>query len=544
MKVFSFCLYGTDSNYYTGLLENLDRIKPFFPDFDVLVYKGTCDASWTLPDWVHVVETGKAGPINMLYRYLPLTQYDIGFVRDTDSRITERDRWCIQEFLNSDKSYHIIRDHVWHKSKIMGGLFGWKRPLALALPLDSEASYGSDEAFLAEHLYPRIVADALVHTNVCAFGREHSERIQRPMDDPADFVGNVIWNGHPRFVAMLDPVEQIKVAQSYDQFALMKYLSEQVDPLDVPYAKRSSFYDSAYIANYYLGDIAKAQEWLRRFEFADIPDHVYRNSNYLLPRLGKRIVAVFDANWYPNDDEVFIYYGNYPDWHLALPGSNRIYRHVSKFWDIRHDKVRSHPNWNVIDTIYILNLEERVDRYYDTLLALCAVKAPLDRVYHYKAVKDGTPAYMGATKNHVDVMEHFCASGKERCLILEDDFVFVDNTELVWSTLPNLWNLSYDILFFALSKTGPRDPETDLLVRTTQACTTSSGYMLQKETAPKVLATAREGLELMKSTGNQHDYCIDRYWTKLPNLVCLRPKLGFQRPSYSNLLRTVSAHLD
>jgi len=314
--------------------------------------------------------------------------------------------------------------------------------------------------------------------------------------------------------------------------------------LKVPYEKRTSFYDSAFIANYYLGDIPKAQEWLRRFEFADIPEHVYRNSNYLLSRLGKKVVAVFDANVYPKEDEVLIYYGNYPDWHLALPGSDRIYRHVSKFWDIQHDKVLSHPNWNLIDTIYILNLEERVDRFYDTLLALCAVKAPLDRVYHYKAKKDDMPAYMGATKNHVDVMEHFCASGKERCLILEDDFVFVDDTNLVWSTFPNLWNLTYDILFFALSKTGPRHPESDILVRTTQACTTSSGYMLQKETAPKVLAVAREGLEMMKLTGNQHDYCIDRYWAKLPGLFCLRPKLGFQRPSYSNLLRSVSAHLD
>ncbi len=544
MKVFSFCLYGTEPNYYTGLLENLEIIKTFFPDFGVIVHKGICDSTWTLPDWVEVVETGKAGPINTLYRYRPLLTHEIGFVRDTDSRITARDRWCIQEFLKSDKSYHMIRDHVWHRSKIMAGLFGWKKPVTLELALDSEASYGIDEAFLADHLYPWIVADALVHTNLYALLHEHSERIQIPMEDPTDFVGNVIWNGHPRFTYTVNPIEQIKIAQSQDQFGLMQYLSEQVDPLAVPFELRSSFYDSAFIANYYLGDIAKAQEWLRRFEFADIPEHVYRNSNYLLSRLDKKIVAVFDANAYPRDDEVFIYYGNYPDWHLALPGSDRIYRHVSKFWDVKHDKVLSHPNWNVIDTIYILNLEERVDRYYDTLLALCAVKAPLDRVYHYKAKKDDTPAYIGATKNHVDVMEHFCASGKERCLILEDDFVFVDDKDLVWSTFPNLWNLSYDILFFSVSKFGPRHPESELLTRTTQACTTSSGYMLQKETAPKVLATAREGLELMKTTGNQHDYCIDRYWTKLPGLFCLRPKLGFQRPSYSNLLRTVSAHLD
>lgn len=544
MKVFSFCLYGTESNYYTGLLENLEIIKTFFPDFDVIVYKGTCDSSWTLPEWVQVVETGKEGPINMMYRYIPLATHDTGFVRDTDSRITPRDRWCIHEFLTSSKLYHIIRDHVWHKSNIMGGLFGWKKSIAIHLPLDSPAAYGTDEAWIATELYPKIVANALVHTNVYALIREHAERILLPHSDPTDFVGNVIWNGHARFAYTIDPVEQIKLAQSHDQFALMKYLSEQVDPLSVPYEKRSSFYDSAYIANYYVGDTEKAQEWLRRFEFAEIPEHIYRNSNFLLPRLGKKIVACFDPNTQPNDDEVLIYYGNYPDWHLALPGFDRIYRHASKFWDIQHDEVQSHPSWNLIDTIYILNLEERVDRWYETLMTLCAVRAPLDRVYHYKAKKDGTPAYMGATKNHVDVMDHFCASGKERCLILEDDFVFIDDTQLVWSRLPLLSNQSYDILFLSLSKTGARNPESGILCRTTQACTTSSGYILQKETASRVRDTAKEGLDLMASTGNQHDYCIDRYWAKLPELFCVRPKLGFQRPSYSNLLRSVSAHLD
>lgn len=544
MKVFSFCLYGTESNYYTGLLENLEIIKTFFPDFDVIVYKGVCDSSWTLPEWVHVVETGKEGAINMLYRYIPLTIHETGFIRDTDSRITERDRWCIREFLNSDKSYHIIRDHIWHRSNIMGGIFGWKKSFALDLPLDSPAGYGTDEAWIATELYPKIVGEALVHTNVFARVGEHSERILLPQSDPADFVGNVIWNGIPRFTYTVDPIEQIKVAQSQDQFALMKYLSELIDPMDVPYEQRSSFFDSAYIANYYLGDIPKAQEWLRQFEFAEIPDHVYHNSNFLLSKLEKKIVACFDPNVYPKDDELLIYYGNYPDWHLALPGYDRIYRHASKFWDIQHDEVRYHPAWNGIDTIYVLNLEERVDRWYETLMTLCAVQAPLHRIHHYKAKKDGTPAYMGATKNHVDVMEHFCASGKDRCLILEDDFVFVDDKQLVWSTLRLLWNQSYDILFLSLSKTGPRNPESAILCRTTQACTTSSGYILRKDTAHRVLETAREGLDLMKSTGNQHDFCIDRYWTKLPNLFCVRPKLGFQRPSYSNLLGGVSAHLD
>lgn len=544
MKVFSFCLYGTESNYYLGLLENIKLIREEFPGFDIFVYKGVCDPSWIVPN-ATVIETGREGAINMLYRYLPLTFAEVGFVRDADSRITERDRWCIRDFLESPQFYHMIRDHIWHKSPIMGGLFGWKRSLDLDLDLSSSTGYGYDEHYLSNVVYPRVRSRLLVHTNILGLVGEVTRRIP-PMRDPSDFVGNVIWDGKPRFESRPDPLELIRVAQRHDQFALMSYLSEQVDPMAIPYPRRADFFDAAYIAHYYLGDIAKAQHWLSQFEFAEITPHVHANSNYLIPRLGK-IVACFDPTREPGDGEVVIYYGNYPDWHLALPISNKIYRHIGRFYEVSHDEVIYHPSWEPVGVIYILNLEERVDRYYDTLLALAAVQAPLHRVHHYRAKKDGLPPYVGATKNHVDVMQHFCHhSDAGVCLILEDDFVFVDNKVQVWSSLQRLWDnpIPYNICFLSLSKFGERQPHDETTFLTRQPCTTSSGYLLQKSTASAVLDVASDGLQKMIDTGDQHTYCIDRYWTKLPDLHCIRPKIGYQRPSYSNLIRTVSAHLD
>lgn len=542
MKVFSFCLYGTEPNYYNGLLENIECIRQWFPTFSIVVYKGVCDPSWEIPH-ATVIETGREGAINMLYRYFPLKTAEVGFVRDADSRITERDRWCINDFLNSKFSYHMIRDHIWHRSRIMGGIFGWKRPLDIDFDVSANANYGYDEYYLSTHLYPHISKDMLIHTNTFAFYGETTRRIEIPMKDPTDFVGNVIWNGQPRFVDMSNPLTLIQEARGQDQFHLMKYLSEQVDPLSIPYDQRRDFFDAAYIANYYLRDVATAQLWMSRFEFAEIIPHIYENGNFLLPMMGK-IVACFDPEREPKEGEVVIYYGAYPDWHLALPCSNKIYRHVSRFFDVKHDVVLYHPAWEAVGTIYILNLEERVDRYYDTLLALAAVHAPLHRVHHYKAKKGDLPPYIGATKNHVDVIQHFCEGDKETCLILEDDFVFIDNRSLVWSSLSKLWSQAFTICFLSLSKFGERVPVSDLLCKSRQACTTSSGYILRRDTARQVLDTVAEGLQKMQETGDQHTYCIDRYWSRLPDLVCPRPKLGFQRPSYSNLIQRVSAHLD
>jgi oligopeptidase B len=61
--------------------------------------------------------------------------------------------------------------------------------------------------------------------------------------------------------------------------------------------------------------------------------------------------------------------------------SYRIYRHISRFFEVTHDTVLYHPSWEPVERIYILNLEERVDRYYDTLLALARLQAQIKGLY-------------------------------------------------------------------------------------------------------------------------------------------------------------------
>jgi hypothetical protein len=545
MKVFSFCLYGTTQYYYTGLLENIRIIQEFYPDFSIYVYLGECDPNWTFPDGIHIVRTGKAGPINMLYRFKALEFADIGFTRDTDSRITERDRWCIQAFLDSNYKYHIIRDHIWHRSKIMGGLFGWKEHRIFEFDENYPSAYGYDESVLSQLLYPLIRDTTLVHTNIIGYIHEHTERIQHTPTDNRDFVGNVYKTDIPEFTYFVDILEHVKVLQRDDQFSLIQYLSDSIDPFSIPYNARSEFYDTCFIANFYLRDVSKCQYWLSKFEFAEITQHNVYNSNFLFDIMKKSVIATFDETREPNENEVVIVYGAYPEWHLAMPCSNKMFRHISLFEKTKHDVVEYDPSWEPVDIIYILNLEERVDRYYETLLSLASVRAPLHRIHHYKAQRDGLPPYVGATKNHVDVVDHFCKSGLKHCLILEDDILFIDRPT-VHSAFQKLFSKprDYNICFLSLSKIGRREPFDDLLGQALQACTTSSAYFLQSSTAHNVYRVLLEGFNKMTETGDHHTYCVDRYWSCLPNLHYFRKKLAFQRPSYSNLTRGVSAHLD
>jgi len=546
MKIFSFCIYGSERNYYDGLLENIQLIREYFPDFEIYVYKGICDPSWIF-DNCKVIETQREGAINMLFRYLPLTFADIGFVRDADSRIYERDRWCIQEFLKSSKNYHIVRDHYYHKEPIMGGIFGWKKPLDINLGLDATIIYSEDMSYLKTHLYPLIKEESLIHTNNHALVGEYVKLITIPHKDRWDFVGNVIWNNNPKFEYFIgDIVEQVIFLRSHDQFKIIKHITDYLNPLSIPYHLRSSFYDCCYSSNYYLGDVQKSQYWLSQYEFAELNQHTYISSNYMFGILGKKIVATFDAEREPTENEIVIVYGNYPDWHHALPCTSKIYRHVSLFFQINHTIIEYDSAWDSVDTIYILNLKERSDRFTDTLLALCSVRAPIHRVHHYKAEKNGLPPYIGATKNHVDVMKHFKKSGKNNCLILEDDVVFIDDHKFVSNSVKEFFRLkyNYNICFLSLSKIGERIPFDNLLSITKQECTTSSAYFLKKETVDNVIEVADDGLIKMTQTSNHHIFCIDRYWCKLTNLFFFKKKLVFQRPSFSNLTQSINFNLD
>jgi GR25 family glycosyltransferase involved in LPS biosynthesis len=216
------------------------------------------------------------------------------------------------------------------------------------------------------------------------------------------------------------------------------------------------------------------------------------------------------------------------------------------FFNITHDVVEYDPSWEDVSTIYILNLEDRSDRFSDTLVSLASVRAPLHRIHHYKAKKDGLPPYVGATKNHVDVMKHFKKSGKNNCLILEDDIVFIDDHKIVLESLHKFFRskYNYNICFLSLSKIGERLPFDDLVSITKQHCTTSSAYILNRETVDNVIEVSDEGLSKMISTSDHHNFCIDRYWTKLDNLLFFKKKLVFQRPSFSNLTQTINFNLD
>lgn len=204
---FSFCLYGdyTDK-YYKGLLENIKLIHEHYPGWDIHVYAGpeAVDFVASIPD-VMFFPTYTHGPINMIYRFLSTLEnrYKVVCIRDADSRIHARDRWCIQEFMKSTDSVYTIRDHPWHRYRIMGGLWGTKRGTNVFTPKQFEEyvrehstmGYTVDTNFLDRFVQTPLLVFSYDPSGLLGNPNEKVVCIEEPIQSD-NFCGNVVLFDH------------------------------------------------------------------------------------------------------------------------------------------------------------------------------------------------------------------------------------------------------------------------------------------------------------------------------------------------------------
>lgn len=180
VNVFSFCLYGPEKPiYHEGMMENLELIQQYFPDWRVVVYVGadiTEERIEKILAYPQVIlrKTGKLGESNMIDRFCAIDEHgvDLMLVRDADSRVHWKDRWAIQQFVKSDATLHIIRDNKEHTSPILGGLWGLRKVPSYSVKQEyakyiEDKSLGHrwahDQNFLADVVYPKFKQQAIVH---------------------------------------------------------------------------------------------------------------------------------------------------------------------------------------------------------------------------------------------------------------------------------------------------------------------------------------------------------------------------------------------
>lgn len=199
-KVISFSLWGENAEYLQGAFGAIESAKVHFPDWNLWFYTRN-----DVPESVQkgLISAGaKVIPIEYKYsysgmalRFLPASDsnVDVMLSRDADSTFTAREASAVGEWLLGKPDFHIIRDHPDHMLPIMGGLWGCRNGILaemheLLARYPEFHKYGSDQKFLAKHIYPKIKKTACIHSEAV---RLYGEQVQPfPMKRTGlDFIG-------------------------------------------------------------------------------------------------------------------------------------------------------------------------------------------------------------------------------------------------------------------------------------------------------------------------------------------------------------------
>tara|TARA_R110000822_G_scaffold99126_4_gene223768 strand:+ start:2223 stop:2906 length:684 start_codon:yes stop_codon:yes gene_type:complete len=212
-KVISFSLWGNNPKYTIGAIKNaklaLDIYKGWTCRFHVGkdVPSEIVDELRSLSNTEVLVKDGDCNWTGMFWRFEDAADPSVSVMlsRDTDSRLTSREKAAVDEWLESNKSFHIMRDHPGHCTQIMGGMWGVKHPkLANIVEMISSYQKGDfwqvDQNFLARMVYPLIQDDSFVHDEYHNFDA-HARPFPTPRlpgmlegypDQPLDYIGKAL----------------------------------------------------------------------------------------------------------------------------------------------------------------------------------------------------------------------------------------------------------------------------------------------------------------------------------------------------------------
>lgn len=205
MKVISFSLYGDNPKYTIGAIKNSELKETFFPGWEMRVYHNDSVPNYVLEQLeannVVLINTGvEQGVCNAMWRFAPASEKVECFIsRDCDSRLFERDAVAVQEWLDSGKCFHIIRDHPGgHAWEISAGMWGARGCFVENIQEKMNeyiqtSSWVTDRAvdqrFLQEIIYPRAVESLFLHDEYFNYeGIGTSIKRDRKLDDFA-FIG-------------------------------------------------------------------------------------------------------------------------------------------------------------------------------------------------------------------------------------------------------------------------------------------------------------------------------------------------------------------
>ena len=181
MKYISYSLWGNAPIYNVGIIENAKQVNDIYPGWKMIVYYDNTVPIETIEKLIELgVECIDATPLSlygMFWRFFAADRFECEYAifRDADSRLSIREKMAVDEWIESGKTIHVMRDHPNHgipygkdRLGILGGMWGIKGnviPLGQSIKnfkRSNETIYGNDQTFLKK-IYSIFENDRCTH---------------------------------------------------------------------------------------------------------------------------------------------------------------------------------------------------------------------------------------------------------------------------------------------------------------------------------------------------------------------------------------------
>lgn len=199
VNLICFSLFGDNPRYLDGAIENVEAARWLYPGWRCRFY---CDES--VPLAVREALQAAGGELvlkplhrnhieGLYWRFEVMGEPGVErfLVRDVDSVVSIRERLVVNEWLASDRHFHVMRDWFSHTDLILAGMWGGVggllpslATLQAAFKPERVANRNQDQEFLGQMVWPRIRDSVLVHD------RWFSNFAARPFPPGSELGGN------------------------------------------------------------------------------------------------------------------------------------------------------------------------------------------------------------------------------------------------------------------------------------------------------------------------------------------------------------------
>lgn len=174
-KIISFSLWGNNPKYTIGAIKNANLAPIVYPNWTCRFYVSNDvpnDIVKELEKTSEVIKLNSIGNWKLTVERFKVIDEDVECVlfRDTDSRLNNREKAAVDEWLKSNKTLHVMKDHPYHGGfPILAGMWGLKKKgfnlnMSKMLSIYSNTElYHYDQIFLNDYVWKYYSDDCIIH---------------------------------------------------------------------------------------------------------------------------------------------------------------------------------------------------------------------------------------------------------------------------------------------------------------------------------------------------------------------------------------------